>query len=223
MADLITLSDWQTQRNLPNAANAQESLIISECSARIEEFCGRTFARAPYTEILSGNGTQFLWLRNRPLTATGLAVYADDGAYFGQAAGAFDPVATVLTIGVDYALPPDQPDGLTSRSGLLVRLNGLWYQPPTTPLLVINGVNVAGIGNVKVTYTAGFAAVPLDVQQACMFLCATVKQMARLGQQMQAETDETYSYTLRPLVNKAFGGLPTEVLGILARYRNLAV
>lgn len=223
MADLITLTNWQNQRGVPVAANVQESLIISECSARIEEFCGRTFAQAAYTEFISGNDTNIIWLRNRPLTATGLSVWQDDAGYFGQAAGSFDVVTSLLTIGVDYALVVDQPDGVTSRSGQLLRINTNWRKPQLHRGGNINPTLQAGSGNVKVSYTAGYATVPLDVQQACMLLCATVKQRTSLGEAFQAENRETYGYQLRPWIHAAFGALPADALAILARYRNLAV
>jgi hypothetical protein len=225
LADLITLNAWQDERGLPHASNTQESQIISQCSARIEEFLGRTIGGGvqAYTEILSGNNSAEICLRNRPLTITGLAVYEDDGAYFGQATGAFDVVKTLLVLGTDYALKVDQPDGVTSRCGILLKMSGWWRRPWQYQGGVINPTQQIGSGNYKVVYSAGYATVPLDIQQACMFLCAVVKSRALLGEAYQSESKENYAYTLRPLVKAAFAGLPADTLGILARYRNVGV
>lgn len=222
MSDLITLSDWQTQRGMPNVTSPQESLIISQCSARIEEFLGRTLLRTNYTEILSGNGTQEITLKNRPVLVTGLTVLQDDQSYWGQAPNAFDPVANLLVQGVDYGLKVDQPDG-TSRCGILVRLQRVWTRPPVYRGGVIDPTYQQGSGNIQVQYTAGYATIPLDIQQACMSLCAVVKSRARLGEAFEQESRENYSYRLRPLVRAAFAGLPADTLGVLARYRNIGV
>lgn len=221
-SDLITLSDWQTFRGLALGANAQESAIISSCSARITEFCGRTFQQGTYTEVMSGNNTQELVLSNRPLTTAGLSVYEDFGANYGQAPGAF-AASTLLTLGVDYALKVDRPDGLTSRCGILLRLTGYWVAYLTYEGGVINPVKKTGNGCYQVQYTAGYATVPLDVQQACMMLCAAVKSRSAFGEEYASESRENYNYTLRAHTKDAFAALPRDTLGVLARYRNLGV
>lgn len=222
MSDLITRTNLQNFMGLPVTASAQLDIIITQCSARMEEFCGRTFAQAAYTEFIDGNDSIEICVRNRPLTATGLNVYEDNQGFWGSPAGSFDSTLTKLVYGTDYALRIDQPDGVTSRSGILYRINNAWYRPKAyrggqiTPAF-----EGAGSGNIKVTYTGGYATIPSDIQEACMMLCSAVKNRANLGEALLAENKENYQYQLRPLIASAFGALPPDTLAILARYRNL--
>lgn len=223
MADLITRTSLQIFMGVAQVADAQLDLLITQCSARIEEFCGRVFAggQVARTEYLSGQGYPELPLRQRPVITTGLRVWEDNAAYSGQASGAFDST-TELTIGTDFFLKVDQADG-SSRCGLLVRLNGTWMRPRSWEGGAINPKDLIGLGNYKVTYTAGYATVPTDIQQACMILCAAVKNRAQFGQEPISESKENQSYTLRPLVIAAFAALPPDTLAILSRYRNVGV
>jgi len=86
----------------------------------------------------------------------------------------------------------------------------------------ISPVPAPATGNVKVTYNAGFAVIPHDVQQACAFLCAAVRRTVAVGGPMSAEGWEDYNYSLANAAAESIGGLSPDVLGCLASYRNTA-
>jgi hypothetical protein len=73
-----------------------------------------------------------------------------------------------------------------------------------------------GINNFRVQYTAGFATVPEDIQEACAELVATWFQQRGQNLNMQSEdTASTYKYT-RWMQGK---DLPPAVVAILKPYR----
>jgi len=220
MADWITRSELQAFMGQAIAADAQLDAIIPGVVARIEEFCGRTFLQDDYTEFICGNGSREICLRNRPVILDDLTVWQSDMGYWGQAQDVFGDDAE-LVLGVDYALAIDQPDGETSRSGILYRITGTWTRWPEYTAGQISAALGAPIGNIKVEYTGGFVTVPADVKQAAFILAASVRSKANLGEAVLSETLETYSYQLRPIVDAAFGGMPGDSLAALARYRNL--
>src|SRR5579859_5263999 len=53
-----------------------------------------------FTDYLSGQGSRWLVLPRRPVQSI-TSIYLDNGAYFGEASGAFGPL-TLLTQGTDY-------------------------------------------------------------------------------------------------------------------------
>jgi hypothetical protein len=142
----------------------------------IEEYLGRKIKQATYTELYSGNGQAFLVLRQRPVQSI-TALYLDDYAYWGDAPGAFDPATTLQVEGTDYALDRDQPDG-SSRSGLVYRVHGYWPRPITYGPARIAPELGPRAGNIKITYTAGYADPPPDLQLA---VSLTLKHVWELG------------------------------------------
>ncbi len=206
---------------IPDSDTSQDealAILVGQCSAAIEEYCGRTFGRGTYTEYLSGDNGPVLALAQRPVYSI-LSLYQDDTAYGGQAPNAFGP-ETLLTQGVDFFLDVDQPDG-GSRSGLLYRLGGVWTRPfVTQPQNIAPGAPYPS-KNVKVVYTAGYAAIPGDLSLACNLLVARVRQMLPHGAAMTAESYSDYSYQLQAAVQAAL--MTPEVASVLARYRDLPI
>jgi hypothetical protein len=150
----------------------------------------------------------------------GLSVWLDEGALFGQAVGAF-PASTMLTPGIDFALDVDQPDGYTSRSGLIYCNNGPWPMPFTYSPGRISPDLGPRKGNVLVHYTAGYASVPTDIQLACNLMIARVRKLSIYGEALTAERDEVFSYNLKSAAK--LGLISPEVSSRLARYRNVGV
>jgi hypothetical protein len=127
--------------------------LILQCQDRIETWCGRRFDVADHTEILEGNGDRMLPVRQRPINSIA-SVYVDQSAAWGDAPDAF-AAATLLESGVDYTFVKDGQNS-TGKSGLLVRINGSWPRP-----IEFNAGRImprpATMGNVKVTYNAGYS------------------------------------------------------------------
>jgi hypothetical protein len=214
---LVSRSDLKTFLGITDSSqDTALDLHIEHCSARIESFCKRTFAAATYTDYLIGTGDKFLPLRQRPINSIA-SIYEDQQAAWGQAPDAF-AAATLLTAGTDYAIVKDQSSG-ASRCGLVYRVNSVWPKPLTYKAGVISPQLGDGVGNIKVTYNAGYSTIPYDVQQACCFLVAAVKRIAKLGVPTASEGWEDYNYSLAQAAGDALGGLPPDTLAALASYR----
>lgn len=53
----------------------------------------------------------------------------------------------------------------------------------------------AGFGNVQVSYSAGYSATPLDIEQACLELCALrYKERERIGYKSKSIAGETVAF-----------------------------
>lgn len=99
----------------------------------------------------------------------GPAVYLSPGSYWGQGPGSF-PAAALLRIGRDYALEVDQPDGVTSRSGKILRLGGApagglpWEREGAGRCGTLTAASAptwpGGHGASKVVYAAGWGSNP---------------------------------------------------------------
>ena len=138
---LTTRTALKTFLNIDNTSrDSQLDALISAISGEISTFCGRKFAQATYTnEIYSGNGSEYLWLRNWPVTVT--SIYEDSGGAFGS--------GTLLTArssgsGDYWAMAGEE------SHGRVVRVNGVWG---------------AGHGNIQVTYVGGYATIPTPISE----------------------------------------------------------
>lgn len=70
--------------------------------------------------------------------------------------------------------------------------------------------------NVHIVYTAGYAAIPDDLEQACIDLVALrYRSRDRIGQQSKILAGETVRYSVVDL--------PPEVAEVVARYKDMAV
>lgn len=222
---LIARSVVKKLWGIADADTSQDDVIdilITQCSARIELFVGRALEAATRTEYYEGTGDEFLLLRHRPVTLdvdNPVRVWEDLGGASGQAEDAF-AADTELTIGVDFELLRDGPNG-RADSGLLRRIRGAWQKPMGFEGGIISAVPVPTGCSVKVTYKAGFAsdAIPADLQQACLMLMALTKKSLDTGQPLSNESWEAYSYTVQVAAAGAFGDLPAATLTVLGNYR----
>ncbi len=170
------------------------------------------------TEYYSGNGSQFFKLRQRPVQSI-TSVYLDSSAYWGESATAFAS-SSLLTAGQDYALVRDNGDATEqSISGQIARLSGVWDRPTARSMGLLSSVPGNAMGNIKVTYTAGFAPVPLRYQLACQQMCASVRNTRSLGGAVQSESYDYYSYQMAPAAEQALMlGSVKQLLGDLKEW-----
>lgn len=216
---LTTLSDLKLTLGITDSTeDSLLTLLITQVSNFIEEYCGRTFASTSYTEYYCGNNQPFIVLNQRPVTAIA-SVYLDDNALWGQAPLSF-AAGTLLTAGVDYALDIDQPDG-SSRSGRLYNANGYWDAPFTHTPGIITSFLGPFKGNIKITYTAGYSSVPTALALECNMAIAKIRQMAQYGMAIASQSYEEYSIAFMADAQRHM--LSPEVRSVLARYRNIAV
>ena len=113
------------------------------------------------------------------------------------------PVSAVASLMVDgLAVLPSAGFGLP---GFAFDDLGLW---------LTGSVFTRGVQNVSVAYTAGFATVPYELQQACIATVALrYRERERIGMASKAMSGETTAYTIKDF--------PVEVATILKNYRKV--
>ena len=168
--------------------------ILDATEAAIGKFCRRNYQGSANaltsfeaTEHFSGSGQADLWLPRFPVTAIS-ALYVDQNGYYGHGASAF-PADSEWTIGESF-VPADDFADLSSKG----RLVSLW----NTRGGLFGAEWPVGVGNIKITYTAGFATIPDDLVQAVHQLFGEFAARFRNDNKpmMQSETHGRYSYTL---------------------------
>lgn len=137
--DLTSLANALLWLGLP-ADDGTVARLISATSAQIQTFIGYQIASASYARTFNGNGGTQILLPDRPITA----------------------VASVTVDGIPIlpASPPNDGFVFDSKFVYLSQYGswrGHWIQRFTR-----------GAQNVAISYTAGYAATPLDVEQACL-------------------------------------------------------
>lgn len=148
------------------------------------------------TEFYSGDGTNKLILRQRPVQAIG-SVYVDADGYFGEGADAF-PASSLLTAGSDYCLQRDTTTALAEKSkvGILLRIGGVWPDITRQARGLLSGERSGGMGNIKVTSTVGWGTVPEPTQMAVHMLVGMMRTTQGLGGQIRSLSLDYFSYTL---------------------------
>lgn len=229
---LANLSQLQSHLSLTSAnstLNTTLQQILDESCAAVVSRLGRDIESNTYTEYLSGTGQKDIVLKQRPInTAANFAVYLDPVGYYGQGANSFNSTTTLLNSGVDYAVIPDGPN--SSNSGILRRLGtgfstGFWGRPyGSVSTSYRYAVWPVGDGNIKVTYTGGFANVPADIQGGVLQLAATVYRTRIYGGMFQAaESLGEYRETLVALMQQPGAMQPGGVAYFLKPYMTYPV
>jgi hypothetical protein len=213
---LTTLPDVKTLLGITDSTqDARLELIVNACSRRIEQYCGRTFARASLTETYTPSGRQLLILRNYPIVSVSSVV--DQG--------------NTLVQGTDYIFSPEY-----ANSGFLYRENG--WNGPTVNRDFLTTDTVAGKRTIIVTYVAGYylpadlgyvagasTSLPFDLNYACARLACSDFVLARQGNfgGLTAMSEGGLSYSWgTPITNNA-SGISQEVAGMLNKYKRLAI
>lgn len=128
-----------------------------------------------------------------------------DGTGSLRMAFAQTPVTAVASVTVgDQTIPP----------GDAVSTPGFYFTPT---MLYLNGYAFArGLGNVQLAYTAGFAATPPEIEQACIELAAfRYRELERVGVASKGLAGETTSFVIKDL--------PPSVATILAPWRRVVL
>lgn len=178
------------------ALETQYRALLAAADSALKLELDRDIEQSNYVEYYNGNGTRYLVLKHYPVTAV-TEVKLDFSGYFGH--GTLNPFdsTSVLVDGSDYVMQWDDNAGATSNSGILLRLNTVWSELTRayTQGKVTQEVQPA-LGNIKVTYTAGYSPVPADLQWACALLVVHMKQQAVTAWPLEAEKIGEYSYKL---------------------------
>lgn len=150
------------------------------------------------TEYYDGTGTTRLLLRSRPaFTTPTIEVAHDANGFWGASSGAFTSTGSALTYGVDFALRVDQDDG-SSRSAVLVRMNGVWERKYGRQAGWLSPFVVRDTGSYRVTYSAGYTidALPALLRQAVMTLVARMRYLLPVGMELSSENYEERAITI---------------------------
>ena len=175
--DLTTLADVKAwlqvgQNPFPASDDALLSRLVTAASEFIQNWLGRRIASADWLEIRDGTGTQLMAFANIPVTA-------------------------VLSLSIDgLAIPPAPPGELTNGTGFAA---GYTFTP--TELALRGYVFTRRPQNVAITYTAGYAATPPDIAQACIELVAQrYRERGRIGEVAKAlGTGETVTFSQKDM------------------------
>jgi hypothetical protein len=180
--DLTTLADvrtWlqATTTTLPHTDDALLSRLITAASQYIQNWLNRDILSTDYQELRDGTGSREYVFANTPVTAVASVV-----------------VAGLAIPPVPLPSPPAAPAPVTvgffgGPAGYLfspTKLVILGYAVPRWPLCV------------QLQYTAGFAAVPPDLAQACIEMVANRYRVERdhpgvVSTVMQPATTVSYS------------------------------
>lgn len=199
-----------------------EAAIKKWCKWEIEQQAG-------VVDYYDGNDSPDIILR-RPYVQSVASVYLDPQGFYGQNAQGF-PAASLQVAGSDWALVNDgYSDGIVGRSGLLRRLTAFLFLFPSDLVYNRQPGGLAyrrpqtwpvGYGNIKVTYTYGFApgTIPSDIQLAVITGCAMIANSSKWGFPAQSENLGAHSYSLIVGREPEFA----TVRDMLSRYRDLTV
>lgn len=171
--------------------------LIDYAAVLIQDFLGMPngFLYKSRTEYYGGTGTQRLTLRTRPVTATPtITVSLDEAGFYGAPSGSFAST-TALTYGTDFALDIDQDDNLTSRSGILVRMNNIWEKANYRQKGYLSPFVGQQFGTIKITYSGGFTVdgLPANFRLAMNLLVARLRFILPIGMELSSDGYEEKS------------------------------
>lgn len=212
---LTTVAAVRTHLGLDNTEDDFLGQVLPAVEAAWAKLTDRNILQATYTEYYSGRNTNTILLREYPVSP-GVQVWLDNAAYWGTAPGAFG-TGTALTEGVDFALVKDGR-GALAECGRLYRIGGVWPCRWESRTGLLASRQTPGAGNVKVTYQAGLAATPSDVQLALWEVVAGVRSRRVEGFPASSGGYEEFSASLVMDATKLF--LATQAQ-IVARYKRL--
>lgn len=199
-----TKAQLQALPGMSALSDALAQIYLDAAAALIDQHCtGRAATSSEYfaanghaaTETYSGRRTRQFRLRRRPVLS--VASLSVDGNVWDTALYRLNELGYIETVSTEGI---ENPRIYRGEKGDLL----LWPE---------------GDGNISVTYTAGYAAIPDAVSKACAFLAKQLYQVdERNGVSAESYGPVSKSYT-------TFSGfsLPVVVTGLLAPYVNMEV
>lgn len=192
LTDLIECKRILEIDPLNTSEDAKLNFFIEYAGDLIEEYLDRKLALASRTEYYDGTGTPQLRLRCRPVfTTPTIQVWEDKTGYYGSESNDYGS-ETALTYGADFFLKVDQSDGISSRSGLLIRRNAFWPKKDARQRGLLSPYVTTGYGAVKVIYTAGYSVdtMPSQIRAASNLLVARLRALFPTGMEVSSESYE---------------------------------
>lgn len=195
--DLVTQAQAFAWLSQAVDPNGDIAGAVSAVSTQIQNFIGYQIAEASYTRTMNGHGGEKMLLRDRPVIS--VSSITVDGISIPAATG---PTTTGFVFDDRF-----------------VYIRGNWY----------GGLSPSrfnrGVQNVTVTYTAGYAQVPWDLQQAALTLLGAVWEMVgqdpNVGSRRAGDTQIDFKNSVVRL-NGEVVLLPPQVLSYILPYRRTA-
>ncbi len=181
--------DMDTIFDMVWASNAQRFEVDDAIKKRLRQ----PIELATYTEYYDAEPTENIILRFGPVATSGLQVTV--APFSGGNPAKFVGLAP-LNLYTDYVLDVDQPDGVTSRSGLLIRIGGAWGYYFLAPVRRLNSALESDKRAVQVIYTAGYTVVPPSVTLAAYLVMSKLWLSRQMGAQATSASLNGASYSL---------------------------
>lgn len=227
---LMTTSRMLTMMSLPTnvpAITTRYDALRLAAEQTIKDYVKWGLEQVTVTEFYNGNGLSELALRWPFASAVG-GLWLDPKGYYGKNPSGSFGAGTQLTEGRDFSLRYEDP--AFSKSGVLVRLagtSGMFLSDWMASRWAGTGFRsqpgwTYGQGNLKVTYTYGFAPgnVPSSIEDAVCQTVAITAGSNKLGFPIQSEGIGARNYSLMGISK------PPEfstVRQILSRYRDTSL
>lgn len=229
---ITTVADFKLHINMPLSNTSEDGRIqqiLDGAESAIWNWLGRErapgyspFDQVQTTEYYDGKQRQMLVLRRRPVVSV-QGVWVDSTGYYGQNPTGFSDPQTAWAIGTQCALM--RTDESESNPGILVAFAGV--VPSWQGQAVRIPAWPSGMGNIKVTYTAGYSTFPPDLISAICNVAAAVRKAAPRGAALESETLGRYTYSLMKSGGKSGGTVDVDEIGMglstLARYKEVNV
>lgn len=231
---LTTLSDVQVYLGRTVGADPQLESVVDAVTPMIEKYCNRTFDSAAATEYYSGQPGD-LWLARSPVTAIA-SVYLKQDMYFGVNA----PTSSDLLVEGDDYIQVKEPGESYGQRLRYIRFGGgnaflnaysMYTGWGTHARRTLSGAGGRigwpdGDGNIRVTYTAGYATIPDDLKMAANMLAGFLFAKAQNGGLFATGSSlgpysESFDSRLSAIGLQSFTDPadPAGVVGILKAYR----
>jgi len=195
-------------------------LVLPQADAIIKGYLQRKIEQDTYTEYYSGSGDKVLLLNQTPVQSI-TSVHVDSDGYYGDGTDAF-PASSALVEGTDFVLRKDDAtETEVSTSGILYHTGKGWPRPSSRLQGQLTSAPGLGMGNIKVVYVAGWAAVPFDIQFAANKLVISMVQSIDQSGRLESESIEDYSYALAGAEDE--GKFLDSVIGSLAHYKKIVI
>lgn len=149
MVDLFTKEEWKEHHGTPAAVTVWDAwldnVLAPTLTDLIDRACQRTFAQTAHVEILDGSGERAQSIKNPPIEPSSPApiVNVDPNRVFG---------ASTIVAATKYFIFQRRRIKLFKGTSV------------AASLLNDSGVFPLGDQNVKITYTGGFATVPIQIK-----------------------------------------------------------
>lgn len=218
---LTTVADIKTANFITGTAeDAWITLVQPSVEAVLQKWIGYNLAATTYTEFYNGNNTTEILLRNLPVNSVA-NVWVDSLGQDGQNANP-TPFATPLDA-YTYWLQLDGPGGAYSATGTLVRSNDIWPGIRVRPYNRLSYKEAPGLGNIKITYNAGYAVIPDDIKLAVWESMGQLRNMRRFGflGPIKSESLTQSAYSLGDLYKMIY--MLGSVQQVLSLYRRLPI